>query len=75
MDLSSYISDSERRAALAAETESNPDYLWQIATGRRKASPALAVKIDAATERLGPEKVSKESLRPDIWGDQNARAA
>lgn len=75
MDLATYIKDPQRKADLAALIDSSGDYLYQIATERRKASPALAVKIDAATERLGPEKVSKESLRPDIWGDQNAKAA
>jgi len=61
MDLFSYISDSSRRAALADSTKSSPDYLWQIATGRRRASPALAMLIAEKSP------VTKESLRPDIW--------
>jgi len=73
MDLSSYISDPERRATLAAETKSSPDYLWQIATKRRKASHTLAQKIEDATAKLGPERVTKESLRPDIWPDESPK--
>jgi DNA-binding transcriptional regulator YdaS (Cro superfamily) len=61
MDLLEYISDSSRRADLATATASNPDYLWQIATGRRRASPALAQAIAANCP------VTKVSLRPDIW--------
>ena len=72
MDLATYIKDTQRKADLAALVGTIPDYLYQIATGRRKASPRLAMAIDAATERLGPEKVSKESLRSDLWGDKQA---
>ncbi len=75
MDLKTYISDTQRRADLAAVVGTIPDYLYQIATHRRKASPRLAIDIEAATTRLGPERVSKESLRPDIWGDPAREAA
>lgn len=70
MDLLAYISDtSRRRAALAAALPANATYLYHIATGWRgsRPSPALAQKIEAATAALGPETVTKESLRPDIW--------
>ncbi|MFK2876924.1 hypothetical protein [Rhodanobacter hydrolyticus] len=62
MDLYAYISDIPRRQALAEACDTIPDYLWQLATGRRKPSPSLARRIEEATERLGPEKVSKEEL-------------
>jgi DNA-binding transcriptional regulator YdaS (Cro superfamily) len=76
MDLKTYIKDPQRRADLAALVNSSGDYLYQIATNRRKASSKLAQEIDAATERLGPERVTKESLRPDIWSEpEKARAA
>lgn len=61
MNLLEFISDSDRRAKLAADTQSSPDYLWQIATDRRKASPKLAQLIAEHSP------VTKESLRPDIW--------
>ena len=67
MDLLTFIDNSIRRRDLAGSTSSSPDYLWQIATGRRRASPALAQANERETERIGPERVPKESLRPDIW--------
>lgn len=64
MDLATYISDPGRRASLAQACDTSPDYLWQIATGWRgkRASPRLAERIELETERLGPEKVTKESV-------------
>jgi len=64
MDLLTYISDMQRRAALAKACGTSPDYLWQIATGwkGRKPSARMAARIEAATEKLGPEKVRKEPL-------------
>jgi len=69
MDLLTYISDIQRRTALAKACGTSPDYLWQIATGwrGRKPSANMAARIEAATERLGPEKVRKEPL---IFGHQ-----
>lgn len=67
MDFSNYIDDMGRRNALAAHLGRNPSYLWQIATGRRRASTDLAREIEAATAKLGPEVVPKEVLRPDVW--------
>lgn len=73
--LVAYIEDMERREALAAAVGSIPDYIWQIATGRRKASHTLAKDI----ERETGNKVSRFELRRDIFGDapkqQRARAA
>lgn len=64
MDLLTYIKDTERRAALAEECGTSPDYLWQIATrwNGRRGSPELAEKIERATAKLGPEIVTKESV-------------
>ena len=67
MDLLTFIDDSWRRRALAAATSSSPDYLWQIATGRRRSSTALAQAIERESALIGPEAVPKESLRPDVW--------
>lgn len=64
MDLLTYISDMARRAALADECGTSPDYLWQIATrwNGRRGSPDLAERIERATTKLGPETVTKESV-------------
>jgi hypothetical protein len=64
MDLLTYISDMSRRRALAAACDTDPDYLWQVATRWRgkRPSPDLAEAIERESERLGPEKVPKEPL-------------
>lgn len=69
MDLSTFISDPERKAKLASATGNSPGYLWQIATGWRgkRASVELAQTIERATGEIGPECVPKESMRPDVW--------
>lgn len=64
MDLHTYIADTGRRRSLAEGVNANPDYLWQIATGRRNASTSLATAIEAFTEG----EVTRASLRPDVWG-------
>jgi DNA-binding transcriptional regulator YdaS (Cro superfamily) len=63
MDLLEYISDRTRRAQLAADLDKNPDYLWQIATGRRRASIDLAKLIQRKTRGI----VRRGTLRPDAW--------
>ena len=72
MDLLTYISDMPRRVALAEACGTNPQYLWQVATGWRgkRASPALAELIDKHSARLGPERVSKESI---VFGPSRAK--
>lgn len=68
MTLLTYISDMERREALATAVERSPDYLWQVATQRRRASTDLARAIETATAG----QVTRASLRPDVWGDDIA---
>ena len=63
MDLIEYISDRTRRAQLAADLDKNPNYLWQVATGRRRASIDLAKLIHRKTRGV----VHRGSLRPDAW--------
>jgi DNA-binding transcriptional regulator YdaS (Cro superfamily) len=70
MDLLAYIKNQDRRLWLAKATHKSPDYLWQIATNRRRASPELARAIDDVTEGV----ITRASLRPDIWAEE-ARAA
>lgn len=69
MDLLTFISDRDRKSALAAALGASEGYLWQIATGWRgkRASWELAQRIEAATAEIGPAFVPKSSLRPDIW--------
>lgn len=71
MDLKTYISDGQRRKALAQALGTSRQYLWQIANGwaDRKAGPKLAQRIEEVTALLGPERVPKESLRPDLWNE------
>ena len=69
--LLSFISDTERRRLLAERVDSDPQYLWQVATGRRRASPGFAREIEGATAEIGPFTVSKEDLRPDLWADDS----
>lgn len=64
MKLANYITDMAKRRELAALVDSDPDYIWQIATGRRKAGHKLARKIEVAT---GGD-VSIYDLRSDIYG-------
>jgi DNA-binding transcriptional regulator YdaS (Cro superfamily) len=69
MDLLSFIADPERKRLLAEKTGKSEGYLWQVASGWRgkRASPELAISIEAATASIGPEEVPRSSLRPDLW--------
>ncbi|GAA0694636.1 helix-turn-helix domain-containing protein [Dyella marensis] len=67
MDLTTYIADVAVRKRLAAALNSNPHYLYQVATGRRRPSEALSAAIEAATGGA----VSCESLRPDLDWERN----
>lgn len=77
MNLLTYISDMVRRNNLATACDTSPDYLWQIATRWRgkRASPELAERIEIETERLGPEKVPKESVIFGSAEDPEEKAA
>lgn len=66
MDLNTFIADTQRRRLLAERLGKNPSYLWQIATGRRRASTDLAQEIERETEEIW-KRVPKETLRPDVW--------
>lgn len=68
MTLATLISDMDRRRSLAAAVNTNPVYLWQIATGRRRCGPKLAQAIHAQTHGI----VRKQDLRPDLWGDSTS---
>ena len=57
------LTPPERRS-LAASIGSSPEYLWQIATGRRKPSCDLAKAMVKADPRL-----TLVELRPDVFAD------
>jgi DNA-binding transcriptional regulator YdaS (Cro superfamily) len=66
MDLKEYF-DTDVRGAKSEMAEYlgiTTTWLALLIAGRRKASPVLARKIEEATGGL----VSREELRPDIWG-------
>lgn len=65
MNLAEYLLIEDRKR-LAKAVGVCPAYLYQIATGRRKPSPALAKRIAAATNGA----VTLAELRPDVWGDE-----
>lgn len=65
MNLAEYLLIADRKL-LASSVKTIPAYLYQIATGRRQPSATLARRIHDATQGA----VSLESLRPDVWGDQ-----
>lgn len=69
MDLSTFIADPDRHAALAGRIGTSKAWLWQIATNWRgkRASFTMAQDIERVSAEIGPEAVSKSSLRPDIW--------
>jgi DNA-binding transcriptional regulator YdaS (Cro superfamily) len=69
MNLAQYFEDVKVREELARALSRSPDYLYQIATNRRQASPALAIAIEKATGG----KVSRAELRSDIFGDEPKR--
>lgn len=54
-----------QRLALAVLVNSSSGYLRLVFKGHKRASHLLAKKIEAATHGA----VTKEQLRPDIYGD------
>lgn len=70
MDMLEYISDTARRDELAKKLNTSPVYLRQIATRfrDRTCSPRFAIRIEEASDG----QVSRESLRPDIFGQKAA---
>lgn len=77
MDLQTFIADPERKRLLADRTKSSEGYLWQVATGwrQKRASAELAMAIERHSAEIGPEPVSKASLRPDLWASEAVPAA
>jgi DNA-binding transcriptional regulator YdaS (Cro superfamily) len=66
MNLVEYFKDEPRgaKAEMAEYLKISPTWLSLIMKGDRKASPALCLKIEEATQGL----VKRKDLRPDIFG-------
>ena len=73
MKLKDYLEklDQQGRESVAKAAGTKAIYLYQIATEFRRASPLLAQRIEAATNR----KVTRQDLRPDVYGQPKRRAA
>jgi hypothetical protein len=79
MDLRTFISDLDRRHELAERLDCSADYLWQIAVKfqakgakrPKRPSPDLARRIEKETTEMG-HRVSKASLRPDVWSEEES---
>ena len=67
MLLIDYISDPERKRALATAVGCSEGYLWQMASGWRGKRPSaeLAAKIEQATAG----QITRAALRPDLFGE------
>ena len=62
MRLSDYISDPGRRDALASALGTSPDYLYQIATGRRRGRAETVAAIARQTNGV----VTVAEIWPDL---------
>lgn len=63
-----------RRALAAALGHKTPDLVWQLGVRYRGKKPGIemAKRIERETARIW-RRVPKESLRPDVWGDDIQR--
>lgn len=71
--LKTFNADMGRRRALAqALGHETPDYVWQLGVRWRgkKAGIEMAKKIESETARIW-RRVPKETLRPDVWTQQD----
>jgi DNA-binding transcriptional regulator YdaS (Cro superfamily) len=71
MTLDEYFKTDVRgaKAEMAEYLKVTPTWISLLIQGKRKPSPYLAVKIEKATSGL----VSKEELRPDLFGPPVAK--
>ena len=63
MNLAAFLETADRKM-LARKLKTHEQYLYQIATGRRKPGPVMARRIHEATAGA----VRLDELRPDVWG-------
>ena len=66
MDLKKYFADDPRgaKAEMAEHLGITPTWISLIISGKRLASPKLAIAIELATGGL----VTRQNLRPDLFG-------
>lgn len=66
MNLKTYFADDPRgaKAEMAEHLGITPTWISLIISGKRIASPKLAIAIELATESL----VTRQDLRPDLFG-------
>lgn len=62
MNLSDYIADPDRRAELASALKCSPDYLYQVATERRRGRAEFVADIVRATRGM----VTVAEIWPDL---------
>ena len=70
MNITRYARETGGFPKLAKELGLNPEFLRQIAKGRRRASAKTAIAIEHATAGA----VTREELRPDIFAAPRVRA-
>ncbi len=63
----------EERKKLAEEAGTKASYIFQIAHGHRRASVALARRLEQVCDGKRWPKVHRAQLRPDIWSTSNKR--
>lgn len=64
MDLKTYCSTVESQTSLAKRLGVSQGFIWQVLNGRSRITAERAIAIEKVTEG----KVSKHTLRPDIFG-------
>lgn len=65
MNLSEY-SEKHGRAELAEALKTSPAYVSQLASGHRRITAEMAIKIERATNG----EVTRHELRPDLYPDE-----
>lgn len=74
--LKTFVANMDRRRALAAALGVGPDYVWQLGVRYRgkRCGTSRAKEIEALTAKIW-RRVPKETLRPDVWGEEQQNAA
>jgi len=63
MRIQSLLDQKSEFERIAADAETKPDYLIQIAYGFSRASPQLAKRLEIATNG----RTTRHELRPDVY--------
>ena len=70
MNLSEYA-EKHGRAELAEALQTSPAYVSQLASGHRRITAEMAIKIERATNG----EVTRHELRPDLYPEEPKRRA